>query len=142
MNREEFLKQLFNIIFVIAPWAIVGGVAFFMYFFYDEELYKQIMMFIIPVGFYSIAMLLVVWFHSRKRKKLKAGGSETGKSIYIDQWDLMKHDLITFVVPLIMILVTKFYKDEIDGFDIILSIIAFIGLYISKAIYKIKMKYN
>jgi len=77
-------------------------------------------------------------WRKRKNDNLVKGGSETGSTIYITQWDRMKHDLVMFMTPIIMLLVAKFYKKNVDGFDIILSAIAFIGLYMSKWVYNKK----
>lgn len=139
MTKDEIFKKLFDLFFGLAIWLIVGIVLVFMYFYFNEELYKQLMMFLVPAGGYSMAILVVVWFRRRKNKRLIDDGSETSSNVYITQWDLMKHDLVMFATPLIMIGITKFMKGSIEGFDIFLSLVALLGLYVSELIYKSKM---
>jgi hypothetical protein len=139
MNKDEILKKLYNLFFGFAIWIIVGIVVLFMYFNFNEELYRQLMLFLLPAGSYCLAILVVIWFRRRKHKRLEEGGSETSSGVYITQWDLMKHDLVMFATPLIMIGITKFVKGDIEGFDIFLSLIALLGIYVSELIYKRKM---
>jgi hypothetical protein len=139
MTREEIFKKIFDAISAIGAWIVVGIAILIIYFYYNQELYEKLLTFIVPVGFYCIGILFVAWFRKRKNKNLESGGSEIGTSVYITQWQLLKHDLIMFITPLIMIVIAKLYKGEVGGFDALLSAIAFMGLYASEWIYKSKM---
>ena len=138
MDRDEIIKSILTFISNIFIWFILSGIVFFMYFFFNKELYEKLIKFLIPVFIYSSGLILVSMWRKRNNDNLVKGGSETGSTIYITQWDRMKHDLVMFMTPIIMLLVAKFYKKNVDGFDIILSAIAFIGLYMSKWVYNKK----
>lgn len=140
MNGDEILKFVLNFLSNVAIWIILIFVAIFMYLFFNKEIYEKLMAFIAPILVYALAIFLVILWRKRKNDNLVRGGSEMGSTIYVTQWDLLKHDLVMFVTPLVMILIAKFFKKEVDGFDIFLSAIACLGLYASELIYKQKMK--
>ncbi len=140
MNRDELLKYIFNLLSKIAIWIILIAIAIFLYFWFNQALYEKIFKFVMPVFVYSLGLVFMIYFRKRKKDIQVRGGSEISTTIYITQWDLSKHDLIMFSTPLVMLIMTKVFKKEVGGFDILLSGVAFVGLYISELIYKQKMK--
>lgn len=138
MNRDEILKAILTFISNVFIWVIIVAIVLFMYFFFNKDLYEKLMKFLVPVFIYSLGIVVMAFWRKRKNDNLVKGGSETGQTIYVTQWDKMKHDVVMFATPLIMLLVTKLYKKNVEGFDIILSAIAFLGLYMSEWVYKKK----
>jgi len=139
IDYEALAKNIFNFIFNIAAWTFVFIAIIVMYFFFKPELLKQYAMILVPVFIYGCGMIISFWINNRKKKVIEKGGGSAEYNLYVSQFDFAKHDLLIFLVPLIIIGIFYWGKRGLSGTDLIASVAAFLGLYLTKLIYKRKI---
>ena len=141
MDNDKAKEILLNILFFFASWIIIGLAAIAAYFlYYNPELLKQFLAILVVAAFYGWGLIFAFWFRKRKAERLKKVGQDEA-TIYLTQFDLFKHDVLIFGTPLLMLGIIYLINNEVTGADLINSVVAFIGLYLTSLIYKKKINY-
>ncbi len=138
-DRQEFAKNIFNLVFNIAGWVFVIIAIIVVYLFFNPELIEKYAMILIPALIYGGGMIIASWFNAKKKTRMEKGEGTSEFNLYINQVDFAKHDLLMFLTPFFIIIMFYWSKEKMAMADIFASAIAFVGLYLSKKIYTRKI---
>ncbi len=136
MDPEKNWEILFEILYKIVPPIILVLSLVFIWFFYDEKILIEIIKFLTPIAIFMFGFYLSFLYRKKKNKIIKKENGSNEVTITLRYTKLLIHEALIFLTPSIIIISSFWMRKEISIIDIVNAIIAFIGLYCSKLIYK------
>lgn len=137
--NDDLTDSIYNFVFAAIIWLLVAAAILIIFIYYNFEFFDRLMKLLIPAIFYGTGIALSMFFRRKKDRAMKSAQGSSEITIYLSQFDLLKHDLLMFLTPLMIIAVAYFVKKEVSALDIVYSVIALVGLYLSELIYKRKI---
>jgi hypothetical protein len=126
MSAKNILIDFINYLFIILLVLLC-----FLYFI-DPERFQQfteLMRAMVPLAVFSIIFLIKLKFIRVELESKKEEGS-TDIVLFLVFFDKVKADLVTFGIPMLIILLKLIITGAVEVVDILAAAISFVGLYV------------
>jgi len=125
MSAKNLLLDFINYLFI----TLLLVLSFF--YFIDPERFHEFTEFmgaLVPLAVFGIIFLIKLKFIRVELENKKEEGS-TDLVLFLDYFDKVKADLITFGIPMLMILLKQIITGAVEIADILIAALTFVSLY-------------
>jgi hypothetical protein len=130
MSVKDLFFDFLNFIFLIVL------VAFVIFYFIAGDrfvAFMKVMQSLIPIAIFAIAFLIALKIKRREYKKNKERDGEGGGiNLFLSHFDILKWDIIIFLTPLMILLLSLLVDKAVDLTDIFQAVFSLIIMYFWK----------
>ena len=137
MDADKNLNFIMSAVYAVMPGILVLAAGILVVSAFRADELKSLLKLVVPLAFYVSCLSGAFAVRKRKSRSLKFdGGGEDTVTITVSYMALFWHDALVFGTPFIIILAAYLLNGAVDSFDILVSAIACVGLYLSELLYK------